>query len=241
MTEHTDKASPRYWVIIPAAGTGSRMRADRPKQYLSLAGKTVIEHTLDCFINHPQITAIFVAIASNDFYWNTLNLGDNENLFQVEGGQERCHSVFNALLYLLPNANENDWVLVHDAARPCLRRNDIDYLIETLADDPVGGLLAMPVKDTMKRAGAEGRVEGTIDRNQLWHALTPQMFRVGELFQAIKEALDQNCHITDEASAIELMGKQPMLVEGHADNIKITQADDLLLAEFILQQQGRLS
>ncbi len=233
--------SPRYWVIVPAAGTGSRMQADRPKQYLSLAGKTVIEHTLDCFINNPKITATFVAISSNDSYWNELNLDDKENLYQVEGGQERCHSVFNALLHLLPNADDNDWVLVHDAARPCVRLYDIDYLIETLATDPVGGLLAMPVKDTMKMANVDDRVESTIDRNQLWHALTPQMFRVGELFRAIKGALDQNYLITDEASAIELMGKQPKLVEGHADNIKITRAEDLLLAEFFLQQQGRLS
>ena len=158
----------------------------------------------------------------------------------VNGGQERCHSVFNALLHLLPYADENDWVLVHDAARPCLRKDDIDYLIETLAQDPVGGLLAMPVRDTMKRAGVDGRVEGTVDRVQLWHALTPQMFRVGELFRAIKSALDQNSLITDEASAIELAGKQPCLVEGHAYNIKITQPEDLSLAEFFLLQQGRI-
>jgi len=232
--------NPRYWVIIPAAGIGSRMQSDRPKQYLPLAGKTVIEHTLDCFVNNSQIEAIYVAIASNDQYWGDLNLV-NESLLQVEGGQERCHSVFNALLHLMPNADDNDWVLVHDAARPCLRQDDVDYLIETLEDDPVGGLLAMPVKDTMKQVNTEGRVEGTLDRNQLWHALTPQMFRVGELFRAIKSALDQNCLITDEASAIELMGNQPRLVEGHADNIKITQAEDLLLAQFFLQQQGRVS
>jgi 2-C-methyl-D-erythritol 4-phosphate cytidylyltransferase len=240
MTDSSAHSRPRYWAIIPAAGIGSRMQADRPKQYLSMAGKTVLEHTLDCFINNPQITATYIAIANDDLYWPTLGLQGREGLFMVNGGQERCHSVFNALLHLLPNADENDWVLVHDAARPCLRKDDIDYLIETLAQDPVGGLLAMPVRDTMKRAGIDGRVDGTVDRVHLWHALTPQMFRVGELFRAIKSALDQNSLITDEASAIELAGKQPCLVEGHADNIKITQPEDLSLAEFFLLQQGRI-
>jgi 2-C-methyl-D-erythritol 4-phosphate cytidylyltransferase len=240
MTDSSANSRPRYWVIIPAAGIGSRMQADRPKQYLPMAGKTVLEHTLDCFIDYPQITATYIAIANDDKFWPTLGLQGREGLFTVKGGQERCHSVFNALLHMLPDADENDWVLVHDAARPCLRRDDIDYLIETLADDPVGGLLAMPVRDTIKRAGIGGRVESTVDREQLWHALTPQMFRIGELFQAIKQALEQNKLITDEASAIEMAGHQPRLVEGHSDNLKITRPEDLSLAEFFLLLQGRI-
>ncbi len=216
------------------------MLADRPKQYLRLAEKTVLEHTLDCFLGNPQITATYIAIANDDPFWPTLGLQGHDTLFEVNGGQERCHSVFNALLHLLPNADADDWVLVHDAARPCLRKDDIEYLIESLLDDPVGGLLAMPVKDTMKRAGTDGRVQGTVDRDQLWHALTPQMFRVGELFNAIKQALQENILITDEASAIEMAGRKPRLVEGSGDNIKITRPEDLALAEFYLQQQGRL-
>ncbi len=240
MTDASANPRPHCWVIIPAAGSGSRMQADRPKQYLSLSGKTVLEHTLDCFLGNPRITATYIAIANDDPYWPTLDLQDRDDLFVVNGGQERCHSVFNALLHLLPNAADNDWVLVHDAARPCLRKDDIAYLIETLAEDPVGGLLAMPVRDTMKRAGTDGRVEGTVDRERLWHALTPQMFRVGDLFRSIKQALERNILITDEASAIELAGHQPCLVEGHSDNLKITRAEDLSLAEFFLLQQGRI-
>lgn len=236
-----DSHYPRYWVVIPAAGMGSRMQSDRPKQYLPLQGKTVLEHTFDCFLHNPKITAIYVAIADHDPYWPTLALQHSIKVNVVPGGQERCHSVYNALLHLMPDADEQDWVLVHDAARPCLREDDIQYLMETLSDDPVGGILAMPVKDTMKRADVDGCIEGTVDRDQLWHALTPQMFRVGELFRALKQALEQNIVMTDEASAIEMAGKRPRLVEGHADNIKLTRPEDLALAEFFLQQQGRAS
>jgi len=236
-----DSRDPRYWVVIPAAGIGSRMQSDRPKQYLPLQGKTVLEHTLDCFLHNSKIAAIYVAIADHDPYWSTLELQQSNKVNEVPGGQERCHSVYNALLHLMPDADEQDWVLVHDAARPCLREDDIEYLMESLRDDPVGGILAMPVKDTMKRADVDGCIEGTVDRDQLWHALTPQMFRVGELFRAIKNALDKNIVITDEASAIEMAGKRPRLVEGHADNVKLTRPEDLALAEFFLQQQGRLS
>lgn len=233
--------SPRCWVIIPAAGIGSRMQSDRPKQYLRLHGKTVLQHTLDCFMQHPKIEAVYIAIAEHDRDWPLLDLAHTDRLVVVQGGQERCHSVYNALLHLLPEADENDWVLVHDAARPCLREQDLDCLINTLINDPVGGILAVPVKDTMKRADSETCIEGTVDRDQLWHALTPQMFRLGYLFQAIKKALDQNILITDESSAIEMSGQHPRLVEGHADNIKLTRPEDLALAEFYLQQQGRVS
>lgn len=237
----TDSRRPHCWVIIPAAGIGSRMQADRPKQYLELHGKTVLQHTLDCFINNPSIDGITIAIAEHDREWPTLGLQDHEKIVEVQGGQERCHSVYNALLHLMPEADNNDWVLVHDAARPCLREDDLNYLIETLMDDTVGGILAIPVKDTMKRANVDVCIEGTVNRDQLWHALTPQMFRLGDLFRAIKNALDQNILITDEASAIEMAGESPRLVEGHADNIKLTRPEDLSLASFYLQQQGRIS
>lgn len=237
----SSEKSPRCWVIIPAAGMGRRMQSNQPKQYLELHGKTILQHTLECFIDHPKIEAVYIAIAEHDRDWHSLDLSYSNQLVVVQGGQERCHSVYNALLHLLPEADEHDWVLVHDAARPCLREQDLNCLIDTLMHDPVGGILAIPVKDTMKRADHETCIEGTVDREQLWHALTPQMFRLGYLFQAIKRALDQNILITDESSAIEMAGQNPRLVEGHADNIKLTRPEDLALAEFYLQQQGRVS
>jgi len=229
----------KYWVVIPAAGVGSRMQADRPKQYLLLENKTILEYTLDCFLGNPVIAGTCIAISESDTVWSSMSLAAQKDLITVHGGQERCHSVFNALLHLMPIADQNDWVLVHDAARPCLRQEDIMHLIDSLKNDEVGGLLAVPVKDTMKRSNSEDEVIETVERNQLWHALTPQMFRLGTLFNAIKKALDKNYLITDEASAIELVGLSPRLIEGHADNIKITRPEDLQLAKFFLQQQGR--
>lgn len=239
--QENDFENNAFWVVIPAAGVGSRMQADRPKQYLTIENKTVLEHTLASFLGNDLIKGTCIAIAPEDPYWPALNLDKHPDLFRVEGGQERCHSVFNALLHLMPLAKETDWVLVHDAARPCLREEDLMVLIESLKDDETGGLLAVPVKDTMKLGDDNGRVEGTVDRNHLWHALTPQMFPLGKLFKALKQALDQGHMITDEASAIELSGEQPRLIEGHADNIKITRPEDLMLAHFYLQQQGRIS
>ncbi|NOY67853.1 MAG: 2-C-methyl-D-erythritol 4-phosphate cytidylyltransferase [Gammaproteobacteria bacterium] len=240
MTESVHSKHSKYWVIIPAAGSGSRMQIDCPKQYLILENKTVLEHTLDCFLNNAAITSTFVAIGDHDDYWQSLNLDGRDNLIKVQGGQERCHSVFNALLMLMPMADLDDWVLVHDAARPCLGQEDLDHLIKRLEKDEVGGLLAVPVKDTMKRGNAADKVTETVDRNNLWHALTPQMFRLGTLFNAMKLALDSHYLVTDEASAIEYAGFSPVLVEGSADNIKITLPEDLQLARFFLQQQGRI-
>lgn len=225
---------PRHWVVIPAAGVGARMQADRPKQYLPLRGKTVIEHTLACFTHHPAIAGIVVALSPGDPYWPELNIPALMPLYVVAGGQERCHSVLHALRLLGRHAAANDWVLVHDAARPCLSRGDIDKLCAALASDEVGGLLAVPVRDTMKRADEAGRIRATEDRNGLWHALTPQMFRVGLLMQALEQALADGFAVTDEASAVEHIGLKPKLVAGRADNIKVTRPEDLALAEFFL-------
>jgi len=240
MTDIVQNTQQKCWAVIPAAGVGSRMQADRPKQYLQLENKTVLEHTLDCFLHNPLIAGTCIALGDHDEYWQALAFESQDTLIKVQGGQERCHSVFNALLHLMPIADQNDWVLVHDAARPCLRDDDITHLIQSLQYDETGGLLAIPVRDTMKRANADDEVIETLDRESLWHALTPQMFRLGVLFAAIKKALDNNQLITDEASAIELAGLYPRLIEGHSDNIKITRPDDLQLARFLLQQQGRI-
>ena len=225
---------PSHWVVIPAAGVGTRMKADRPKQYLPLHGRTVIEHTLACFTHHPAIAGIVVAISEGDPYWGHLHIDSDVPLHVARGGVERCHSVLNALHTLDGLADDNDWVLVHDAARPCLSRLDIDSMLTELDDDPVGGILAVPVRDTMKRADAQQRIERTEDRANLWHALTPQMFRLGLLRQSLERALADGFVVTDEASAIEHGGQRPKLVEGSGSNIKVTRPEDLALAEFFL-------
>jgi 2-C-methyl-D-erythritol 4-phosphate cytidylyltransferase len=226
----------KFWAVIPAAGVGSRMQADRPKQYLPLHGKTVLEHTLARFLEHPQISGVVVALSEEDPWWQELAL-QHPKLYVALGGAERCHSVLNALNALLSQADEMDWVLVHDAARPCLRREDIDHLINALHEHPVGGLLGLPVADTVKRTGNDDTVLETVPREHLWRALTPQMFRLGELRAALESALEQGHLVTDDASAMELAGKAPKMIEGHGDNIKITRPQDLALAELYLAQQ----
>jgi len=237
--EHS--AAPRFWAVIPAAGVGARMGADHPKQYLSLRGKTVLEHTLARISCHPQITTTVLVIAADDAYWPRLAGDyDDASLLVTHGGAERCHSVLNGLHALASRAASRDWVLVHDAARPCVRREDIDALLTTLQDHPVGGLLGIPVADTMKRTDREGNILETVQREGLWRALTPQMFRYGALLQALQSALDQVKLVTDEAAAMEIAGHAPRMVEGHADNIKITRPQDLARAELFLQQQEGL-
>lgn len=232
--------SPDYWAVVPAAGIGRRMGAEVPKQYLPLGSRTVLEHTLDALYSEPRIQGVCVVHGVEDPYWSTLNLHPPRQLFEAPGGAERSDSVLNGILNLLKQAAPDDWVLVHDAARPCLRTEDISRLIAELSDDDVGGLLAIPTRDTMKETDAEGRVALTLDRSRLWHALTPQMFRIQTLHDALVQVRDAGRSITDEAAAIEYMGLRPKLVEGHADNLKITRPEDLALAGFYLQQQERL-
>ncbi len=230
-------SSLNYWAVIPAAGVGKRMRADVPKQYLPLCGKAVIAHTLERLASHAKINGLVVALSEDDAFWPDLDLSIDKPLWRAEGGVERCHSVLNALHVLSVHADDDDWVLVHDAARPCVRLDDISRLIEQ-AGDETGGLLGIPVRDTMKRSTDKNTVIDTLDRRRLWHALTPQMFRLGALRSALIQALENEALVTDESSAMELAQYSPVLVEGHADNIKITRPEDLMLAEFYLQQQG---
>jgi len=229
--------SERIWAVVPAAGVGSRMKLDIPKQYAKLNGKTIIEHTLSRLLAHPLIEGIIVAISPEDQYWPSLALSFDKPVIVVNGGQERCHSVLNGLNYLTGKISSEDWVLVHDAARPCLRLSDIDKLIKELKDHPVGGILACPVRDTMKRSNEKNDVIATVERTTLWHAFTPQMFRLGVLKSALLKALDSGQIVTDEASAIESNDRAPHLVEGCRDNIKITQQEDLSLAEYYLEKQ----
>ena len=213
------------------------MQSDIPKQYFSIKGRMILEHTLEIFCQHDVIHKVIVAVAGNDSIWETLPLSRHEKLERVAGGIERCHSVLNCLLGISEIAGDNDWVLVHDAARPCVRISDIDNLIESLKDDDTGGILALPVKDTMKRADDTQRVTETVERKALWHALTPQMFRFKKLMTAMQGCIEKKIIVTDEAQAIEYYGGKPFLVEGHQDNIKITHHADLALAEFYLNQQ----
>ena len=229
----------RYWAVIPAAGVGTRMQSKVPKQYISILNKTILEHTLERFCSHPEIEGVVVAISGSDNFWTTLNIKTHPKIMVVEGGAERCHSVLNGLHALTEQANSSDWVLVHDAARPCLRKEDIDRLIDTLAGHEIGGLLGLPARDTMKRADTSCTIQETVEREGLWHALTPQMFHLGLLINSLENILSKGQLVTDEAQAVELDGFRPVLVEGHPDNIKVTRNNDLALAELFLSQQER--
>ncbi len=226
----------RYWAVIPAAGVGRRMGSAVPKQYLPLLGQPVLAHTLRIFLEHAQIAGVVVAISAGDEYWPQLvaQLPQSKPLLVAPGGAERSASVLNALEVLGSVAAATDWVLVHDAARPCLSAEDVQLLIHTLAQDELGGLLALPVSDTLKQADASGRVAATVERSTLWRALTPQMFRFETLRTALRQATEQGLSITDEAMALEAAGYAPRLLEGRADNLKITKPEDLALAGFYL-------
>ena len=226
--------SPRVVAVIPAAGVGSRMQADRPKQYLSLNGKTILEHTIDALLNHPLIDDVIVAISQGDEYFDQLGLRQKP-IRVVDGGKERADSVLNGILSL----DENDWALVHDAARPCVDDADISNLLSLIgSEDVTGGILATPVRDTMKRVKPSSNIiSHTEDRDGLWHALTPQLFPAMLLKRALQEGLAQGVSITDEASAMEFAGHSVAMVSGSPANIKITHPADLPLAEFYLKQK----
>lgn len=213
------------------------MAARVPKQYLPLRGKTVLEHALARVARHPQMAGAVVALAPDDQWFAQLSSAVRENVMLVHGGAERCHSVLNCLRMLVDRADPGDWVLVHDAARPCVRQGDIDRLIAAVCDAGVGGILALPASDTMKRADTDDRIVGTVDRHGLWHALTPQMFRITDLEQAMAAAIRDGVTVTDESQAMELRGVRPLLVQGQPDNIKITHNDDLALADLYLGRQ----
>ena len=249
MGQKTPAQSRRHWLVIPAAGSGSRMQADRPKQYLRLGEQTIIEHTLMRLAAQPSIAGIVVALAANDVYWDSefdaaLRRRLPVAMATVTGGAERHQSVHSALTALLSGhlsfqAGADDWVLVHDAARPCVSSEDIARLIESLEDDPVGGLLGIPVTDTIKRVDQSHRIEQTVCREQLWRALTPQMFRIGLLAQALARVATQGLSVTDDASAMELSGYAPRMVCGDERNIKITRPQDLALASMYLHLQEK--
>jgi 2-C-methyl-D-erythritol 4-phosphate cytidylyltransferase len=226
----------QYWLIMPAAGSGRRFGAALPKQYLQLAGQTVIERALAPFLADTRCRQIILALDPDDLRFQSLPLARDARLRTVAGGALRCDSVRNALAAIA--GADDDWVLVHDAARPCLARSDVDMLIAAVATDPVGGLLAAPLADTLKRSDDRQRVVDTPSRESLWRALTPQMFRLGMLREALRQARAAGRAPTDEAEAVEWYGLRPRLVTGSAGNLKITTAEDLQLAAAILAQEG---
>ena len=221
--------------VVPAAGVGSRMQAAKPKQYLQIQGKTILEHTLDRLLTYPAVEKVVLAVAADDPYLPALELDKNPRIAIVPGGANRCDSVLSGLHYVAEHFAQA-WVLVHDAARPCLRHQDLDKLLQI--EDEQGAILAIPATDTIKRALPNGQIAQTEDRSQLWQAQTPQFFRADLLRAALISALQQGLAVTDEASAMELAGFRPHLVAGRSDNLKITRPEDLALAEFYLSQTG---
>ncbi len=226
------------WLIVPAAGIGQRMQAECPKQYLRIDSRFILDITLSRVLNAAQFAGCMVPLNPTDHWWPTTESSQDERIQTCLGGAERADSVLAALRALAGQAGDDDWVLVHDAARPCVHGEDLSRLIDTLSDHPVGGLLAAPVADTLKKAGPgeNPEVQETVDRRPLWRALTPQMFRYSSLVAALEKALEAGLPITDESSAMEFSGTMPVLVEGRPDNIKVTVPADLDLAGFILSR-----
>jgi 2-C-methyl-D-erythritol 4-phosphate cytidylyltransferase len=222
-----------FYALVPAAGSGSRMGGELPKQYLDLAGKPMIYHALTTLCTSPEINTVFVVLAPDDEHFKNFDWSHcGEKLEPLYcGGATRAESVTNGLM--AAELEPDEWVLVHDAARPCLSKAQLARLIIEVRDDEVGGILAVPVADTLKRADARRRIVQTEDRNGLWQAQTPQMFRTGLLLQALNQTRD----VTDEASAIEAMGLHPRLVESETTNFKVTYPQDIRMAELILRER----
>ena len=226
---------PKFFAVIPAAGSGSRMGQELPKQYLELSGRPLIYHSLKRLCGHPLIEQVFLVLAQGDPHFTRFDWRQFAPKLQPLycGGETRAASVFNGLLAARDAVAASDWVLVHDAARPCLGAAELQRLLTELADDETGGLLAVPVADTLKRANREARVVQTEPRDSLWQAQTPQMFRCRLLLEALR-ATDPDT-VTDEAGAIENLGLKPRLVMGDVRNLKVTYPEDLALAELILK------
>lgn len=242
---HNDSVD-KFIVVVPAAGVGKRMQADCPKQYLRIHGESILSHTVNKLLSHPRISEVILALGDNDQYFAESKLAVNPKVIRVSGGKERVDSVLSGLHAV--NLQKYPWVLVHDAARPCVSHQDIDELITQCLSHDIGGILASPVRDTMKRGNGVEQVDGvnvnsianTVEREQLWHALTPQLYKTHELISSISSALENNLPITDEASAIEFANLPSLLISGSSENIKVTHPDDLALAEFYLNKQQML-
>lgn len=223
---------PRYFALLPAAGVGARMGAIHPKQYLEIHGRPMLWHAIGALRRHPRIQHVYVVVSAQDDWLARYDWTDcDEVSFLRNGGLTRAESVLNGLVAMQEGVGVDDWVLVHDAARPCLSHALLDKLLDQLSPDPVGGILAVPVADTLKREGKGRHIQETVAREGLWGAQTPQMFRYGVLRQALEQA---GAEVTDEASAVEALGLSPLLVESDRTNLKVTFPDDLTLAAWLL-------
>lgn len=220
------------WAIVPAAGKGARFGGDVPKQYLQVAGMPVLLHTLGALLSHPGVKGAMVVVAEGDAHWPGWTEVEGKPVLACTGGASRSDSVLAGLAALPDEVRADDFVLVHDAARPNLRHADLSALLERGRADPVGAILAAPVRDTLKRAGDDGGIDRSEPRERLWRALTPQLFRRLQLARALEQARDAGVAITDEAMAMERLGMRPLLVEGSEDNIKITTPADLAYFRF---------
>ncbi|MCX7563880.1 2-C-methyl-D-erythritol 4-phosphate cytidylyltransferase [Xanthomonadaceae bacterium XH05] len=224
---------PSVWVVVPAAGRGVRAGSGVPKQYRLLLGRPVIEHTLRTLATHPQVRGVAVVLAADDDRWPGWDMLEGKPVLAVTGGAERADSVLAGLNALPQDLEDDAFVLVHDAARPCVSHRDIDALLD--AASPRGAVLAVPLADTLKRADDDNLVRDTVPRDGLWRALTPQMFQRAALMRALRDARDAGVVVTDESMAMERAGIAPVLVAGSADNLKITTPRDFALAEFLLR------
>lgn len=231
---HSTPPKPALWTLVPAAGIGSRMGADRPKSYLHLGDQYLIDVTLQRLLGVDSVSLIHLALHPQDRWWPQTQSAQRADIVPYVGGVERHDSVRAGLELIRPEAHPEDWVMVHDVARPCVSGEDIQALLEGLSSNPVGGLLAAPVVDTIKQVSESGAVERTLDRSRIWRALTPQLFRYGVLDRALRHACKHDLAVTDEASAVEALGLQPQIIRGRADNIKVTVPEDLELAAWLL-------
>lgn len=225
--------------MITAAGVGLRMDSDIPKQYLTINDKTILDYSIKLFLDTTFVRQVVVILSSDDKWFNKSRYAKHPRVVTAIGGSKRVESVLNGLQFLSKISQPNDWVLVHDAVRPCLHPCDLQNLVNALEQDPIGGILAQPISDTLKKASQEQSIEQTICRNQMWAALTPQMFRIGALIEAIKSGIDKNLDLTDDASAFEAMGIKPKLIACRHPNLKITWPSDLMIAEAILQKRKK--
>lgn len=230
------------WAVLPAAGIGRRMGSTIPKQYLSIDGVPLLLHALRRLSAVGEIQKIIVVIHPEDNRWAELERSIEEEfenrIITVMGGDERYQSVLNGLTAMTEFADKDDWILVHDAVRPCVRTSDIENLIQKVSNHSIGGMLGSPVDNTLKRVDAELTVIETVDRESYWNALTPQMFRFAQLKESIEAVVASGVQVTDEAAAMEVAGFRPIMVAGNKDNIKITVEADLLLASQILKNQA---
>lgn len=232
-----DQVRGGLWVVLPAAGRGTRFGGDVPKQYLEVGGMPLIGHALQALLAHASVEGAVVVLADDDAGWPGWREITGKPLLTCRGGEARSDSVLAGLAALPDSVRADDFVLVHDAARPNLRADDLDQLLERGRMDPVGAVLASPVRDTLKRAGDDGGIDGTEPRERLWRALTPQLFRRLQLTRALESARDAGVAVTDESMAMERQGLRPLLVEGSEDNFKVTTPADLARFAFVLAQR----